>query len=86
MVKIVLLYLTLASCGYIIKDVPEPLPKPEVQQPNKPETVVKPTPPAPAKAKTPEIHHHEPVPPPEIDKHEPVPEKEKQLIPLPPKG
>ena len=79
MVKIILLYLTLASCAYIIKEVPE------VQQHSKPESViVKPAPPA--TAKTPEIHHHEPVPPPEIEKHEPIPEKEKQLVPLPPKG
>ena len=84
MVKIILLYLTLVSCGYIIKVLPEPEPKPEpLLQPEK----VQQAPPSPAKASvkassTPAvIDRHEPVLEEEVKK-----EKEKSLVPLPPKG
>jgi len=79
MVKIILLYLTLVSCSYIIKVLPQPEPKPEVQQ----------APPSPAKSSvktsnTPAvIDRHEPVP---VEKEEVKKEREKPLVPLPPKG
>jgi len=84
MVKIILLYLTLVSCGYIIKVLPEPEPKPEpLLQPE-----VQQAPPSPAKSSvkannTPEIDRHEPVP---VEKEKVKKEKEKSLVPLPPKG
>jgi len=74
MVRILLLYLTLASCSYIIQVLPE--------EPAKPVEPVKVHAPPPAK-----VHTHKT---PEIDRHEPAPEeevkKEKSLVPLPPKG
>jgi len=77
MVKIILLYLTLVSCGYIIQVLPE--------EPTKPAEPVKVHAPPPAKVhthKTPEIDRHEPAP---IEEKEEV-KKEKSLVPLPPKG
>jgi len=89
MVKIILLYLTLVSCGYIIKVLPE---EPIKSEPIKVHTP--PSPPAKTSVDTPAKTSAKAPSTPEIDRHEPAPviieekevKKEKSLVPLPPKG